>query len=116
MCPVKALTEYLRRTEMQCGVTNLVRPVVTPLNYPISGLLSAAISNILNKAIRLAGLAGLGYTMKLFHPTGVTVAVEMGVKPELVQSTGRWKNQECFMKHYVHAKPGLETSDLILMS
>ena len=92
------------------------RPVFTPLNYPYSGLASGTIANILNAAIDLAGLVGLGYTAKSFRPTGATVAVQGRGKPDTARATGRWKNRECFEEHYIHAKPEATMSGVILLS
>ena len=73
---------------------------------------ASAISAVLNKSIELVGLSG--YSAKCFRPTGATLAVEPGINPDFVQTTGRWKSTETFQKHYVHVKPPQAFTDLIL--
>lgn len=112
VCPVRALYTYLQRT----GGREVVRPVFTPLKYPFDALSSASIAKILAQAISLAGLSELGFTPKCFQPTGATAAIEGDIDLNFARSIGRWVNQECFEKHYVHAKPPSSVSDAILLS
>lgn len=64
----------------------------------------------------MAGLGSQGFTPKSFRPTGATSAIENNVPADNTRFIGRWKNQECFEKHYVHAKPPVHTTDAILLS
>ena len=84
------------------------------MNFPYSGLSASAIAKILSQAINLAGLGDQGYSPKSFRPTGATAAVQADVNPDRVRQIGRWKNRECFEKHYVHAIPDKSTTDKIL--
>ena len=102
VCPVGALQEYLQCNEKVYKDPR--RLVLTPLNYPYSSLASSPIAGILNKATKLAGLEGCGFSAKSFRPTGATSAIENGVNPDRVRATGRWKSQQCFEEHYVHAR------------
>ena len=77
----------------------------TPLNYPYSALSLSSIAKILCKAIEWAELNDQGFSAKSFRPTGATAAVQNNVNPDRVRQTGRWRNRECFEKHYVHAIP-----------
>lgn len=112
MCPVRALKAYLGRT----GGIEVVRPVFTPLQYPYAALSSATIAKILNQAISLAGLSGQGYTVKSFRPTGATSAVQNEVPADTARYIGRWKDRECFEKHYVHAHLPDFVTDAILLT
>ena len=114
VCPVSALATYMKRN----GNNNPDpgRPVFTPLNYPFSNLSAASITNILNKAIQMAGLANQGFSAKSFRPTGETAAIEGGMDPDRVGSTDHWKSQECFETHYVHAKLPEDITDAIFLS
>ena len=113
LCPVDALKCYVNRNNVS---NDPRRPVFTPLNYQYSGLSASSIGLILNKAIDLAGLDNKKYTAKCFRPTGATAAVQAGINPERVRQIGRWKNRECFEKHYVHAKPEGKTLDAIIFT
>ena len=114
VCPVKALHCYIDRI----GFANPdpCRPVFTPLNYPYSALSASLIAKILVKSIDMAGLGNQGFSAKSFRPTGATAVVQNGVHPDRVPNIGRWKNAECFEKHYVHVQPKEGTSDCILLS
>ena len=78
LCPVRALKCYVDRNGV--GNQDSSRPVLTPLNFPLSALSAALIANILCKAITWAGLDGQGYTAKSFRPTGATVAIQNGME------------------------------------
>ena len=43
------------------------------------------------EAIDLVGPGNQGFSAKSFHPTGVTVAVENGVHPNIAMKLCRWK-------------------------
>ena len=112
LCPVRALQIHLKRSELKNCAPD--RPVFTPLNYPFAGLSSQSIAAILNKSIELAGLAGRGFSAKSFRPTGATTAVQNNMDPDRVRQTGRWKDEACFQKHYVHTIPEMSMTDVIL--
>ena len=113
LCPVQTLKEYMRRNEQVNPSFNL--PVFTPLNYPFSRLTAGAIASVLNKAIELMGLADLGYSAKSYHPTGATVAVQGKLNADSVHAVSCWNNRECFEEHYVHSKPDVSMTDVILL-
>ena len=114
VCPVDCLKCYMGRGLILNKDPK--RPVFTPLNYPFSALSASSIAGLLSQAISMAGLEGQGYSARLFRPTGASAAVKNDVDPDRVRSIGRWKNQECFEKHYVHVVPEEGTSDAILLS
>ena len=99
--PVDSLRVYLHRTAQFRPPT---RPVFLALNAPHNALTAVQIGQILNEAIRLAGLSGLGYSAKYFRPTGATLAVAAGIDPEVVRKAGRWKTAHVFYEHYVHSR------------
>ena len=112
MCPVLALEAYLFRTR---DMVQQDGPVFLSLNKPYTPLSVTAVSNVLNKAIELAGLANQGFTAKSFRPSGATHAIEAGCVPDQVRSMGRCKFQPTFEEHYVHAVPSAVFSDKILL-
>ena len=111
VCPVKALWEYVSRTQHLVGEDG---PVFIALQRLFNGLTANGISGILHKAIDLAGLKGRGFTAKCFRPTGATLGVQAGVNPDVVRTVGRWKNVQTFEIHYVHANPPVGFTDAIL--
>jgi hypothetical protein len=87
--PVGTLKTYMTRTESQLSaVKEQGCPVFLSLKPPFHGIRSAAISQILNEAIKLAGLGGMGYSARSFRPTGATAAVQAGTKPETAMQIG----------------------------
>lgn len=109
--PVRALEDYIQRTETYRGGGG---PVFITLRPPYKALEASSVAKILDEAIELAGLGNQGYTAKSFRPTGATSAVEQGIKPETVRKVGRWKDAEVFYSHYVHANtPESFTDDII---
>ena len=120
-CSVQKLCPVMQAKTLVCPCnagknSSLSMPVFTSLNYPYSSLSTAFITNIFSKAIKLVGLAEQGFSAKLFRPTGATAAIEGKMDPDCVRATGRWKSQECFETHYVHAKPPEKLTDAILLS
>ena len=109
--PVASLKQYIQ-------VTEPIRPesqaVFLSLTAPYKALSSATISNILNEAIKLAGLAGQGYTARSFRPTGATAAIEAGCMPETVMQIGRWKTKEVFFNRYVYPQAPKGYTDGVL--
>ena len=94
LCPIVTMQAWLHRTWLVNPDPR--RPVFAPLNYPFSSLSSCAIAAILNKAIKLVGLANQGFTAKSFRLTGATVAIQKGVNLDMVQRTGRWRSTRMF--------------------
>jgi hypothetical protein len=99
--PVDTLRVYITRT---ASLRPPARPVFLSLNAPFAALTAVQIGRVLNDAITLAGLSGLGYSAKYFRPTGATLAVAAGVDPEVVRKAGRWKTSHVFYEHYVHSR------------
>ena len=88
--------------------------VFLSLNAPHGPISAAPVAKILQEAIKLAGLAGQGYTAKSFYPTGATTAIESDIDPQIVRKLGRWENSDVFYAHYVHAiTPQDFTSELL---
>ena len=114
VCPVQTLHDYLMRNS---GGVDSVRPVFTPLNYPFSVLSSASVAGIMKKAIKCANVQDwkVVVLVQSFRPTGEIAAIENGVNPDTVQILGKWHRQECFYKHYAHAKPAAQATDCILL-
>jgi integrase len=77
---------------------------------------SSAVANVLEQAIQLSGLDGLGFTAKSFRPTGATHAIDSNLDPNIVQHVGRWKSRDVFYQHYVHYKPPVCYVDFISQS
>ncbi len=109
--PVKALRDYVNRTKNQRPQDN---PVFLSLNPPFKAISACTVANILNDAIKLAGLEGRGFSAKSFRPTGATAAIDMNHDPEMTMQVGRWKTRSIFFEHYVHAKPPVSFSGDIL--
>lgn len=109
--PVCALRCYIRKTSQNRQTVN--GPLFISLNKPHHALSSASIGKILEEAINLAGLGGRGFSAKCFRPTGATAAIEAKIVPDSVRKVGRWKSQEVFEQHYVHAKSSSDFTDKV---
>ena len=108
--PVAAIEEYIKATSDMRSDGG----VFIGLNKPYKAISAAAVGKVLEEAIGLAGLAGMGFTAKSFRPTGATKAIERGIEPEIVQKVGRWKSTDVFYQHYVHSRTPVEFTDAIL--
>ena len=99
--PVRALREYISRTD---NISNNIKghPVFITLYKPYHALSASSISKVLQDAIEVAGLGGLGFSAKCFRPTGATRAIASGLNPDVACHIGRWATPEVFEKHYVH--------------
>ena len=105
----------MTRTESQLSaVKEQGCPVFLSLKPPFHGIRSAAISQILNEAIKLAGLGGMGYSARSFRPTGATAAVQAGTKPETAMQIGRWKSDLVFRERYVYPLADKDYTDNVL--
>ena len=98
--------------------TKHLRPVECPLfltlNVPPYRAISASIvGKILETAIEMAGLKGKGCSAKSFRPTGVTMAIQNKIDPDVVRKVGRWKSRKTFENHYVLVKPILSFTDRV---
>ena len=113
VCPVATLRCDMERTKYQRPAD---KPLFIALTKPFGTVSAKTIGRILDKAIKIAGLSGQGYSAKCFHPTGATVATESGLDAEQVRRTGRWKSKEVFEEHYVHARPAMSFTDNIFNS
>lgn len=115
--PVSALKDYLQRTEAQ-RQSAIDRDAVFLALNPSKGhhhaLQAGSIGAIMDKAIALAGLGGLGFSAKSFRPTGGTHAIGIGIDPEVAMKIGRWKTRSVFFEHYVHSKPPSDYSKSLL--
>ena len=98
--PVSTLQSYIERTSSQ----RTDKAVFISIKKPFLALSASSVSKILESAIVLAGLDGLGFSAKSFRPTGATRAIDSGMDPNIVQKIGRWKCTEVFRNHYVHSK------------
>lgn len=108
--PVQALSDYIECTES----VRTDKAVFLSLKRPHEAISSAAVGKVLEESIRLAGLAGQGFTAKSFRPTGATTAIQSGVDPHIVQKVGRWKSADVFFQHYVHSRtPADFTSEVL---
>lgn len=106
--PVKALQVYMLRTS---APDNAVFVSLTGSHKAVE---ASTIGSILEEAIKLAGLAGQGYSAKSFRPTGATAAIEAGHDPDIVMKMGRWKTRGVFFEHYVHSRtPASFSADII---
>ena len=98
--PGTALRSYIARTDAM----RKDNAVFLSLNRPYRAISAASVASVLEDAINLAGLGGLGYSAKSFRPTGATLAIQNGIDPHIVQKVGRWKSTEVFYNHYVHSQ------------
>lgn len=98
--PVDCLKVYLRRTELVRPKPS--SPLFIGLVSPFQALKSVSIANILDEAIRLAGLQGQGFTARSFRPTAASAAVQLACKPETAMQLGRWNTKEVFFNRYVY--------------
>jgi hypothetical protein len=103
MDPVHTLDTYINKTSLQRAQAD-GSPVFISLVKPSRKLASSGIAQVLNKAIKLAGLEGQGYSAKSFRPTGATTAIANNYDPDTVMKIGKWKTREVFMGHYVHSQ------------
>ena len=85
-------------------------PVFIMLQPPFRALRTSTIANIMEEAIRTAGLENKRYSAKSFRPTGETAAIDSGQNPDIVMKTGRWKTASVFRDHYVHLQPPIDHS------
>ena len=104
--PVSALRPYITRTDTQRRYPEV--PGFIALQPPFRALKAGTVANIMEDAIRLAGLGNHGYSAKDFRPIGATTAFESGTNPDIVMKTGQWKAAFVFRDHYVHSKPPAE--------
>ena len=100
--PVQALRDYIDCTQQ---VRPPAKPVFLTLTAPYKAISASTAATILNEAIKLAGLDGMGYSAKSFRPTGATAAIDMHCDPDIAMRLGRWKTRSVFYEHYVHSKP-----------
>ena len=84
------------------------------LKSPYHAIKSDSIGNVLEQAITLCGLQGLGFSPKSFRPTGATLAMTSGIAPETAMQLGRWKTKDTFMNHYVYPKLPTDFTSKIL--
>lgn len=100
--PVSALKSYIEKTSEFRPMDT--KPLFISLNQPFKAISSDTVRNILEEAIKLAGIDNMGISAKSFRPTGATLAVDTGVLPETTMQIGRWKTKETFMNHYVYPR------------
>jgi len=109
--PVQALKDYIQRTAQSRPDGN---PVFLTLSAPFRAISASTVATILNSAIKLAGLDGLGFSAKSFRPTGATAAIDANCDAEVAMKLGRWKTKSVFFDHYVHSKPPVDLTKAIL--
>ena len=109
--PVQALRDYIDCTQQ---VRPPAKPVFLTLTAPYKAISASTVATILNEAIKLAGLDGMGYSAKSFRPTGATAAIDMHCDPDIAMRLGRWKTRSVFYEHYVHSKPPASLSSDII--
>ena len=101
--PVSALHTYITRTEAHRPSPEAL--VFITLQPPFRALRKSTIANIMEEAIRGAGLGNQGNSANSFHPTGATAAIDFGRNPDIVMKTCRWETASVFRDHYVHLQP-----------
>ena len=84
------------------------------LQPPFRELRTSAIANIMEEAIRTAGLENKGYSAKSFRPTGATAAIDSGENPDIVMKTGPWKTASVFRDRYVYSQPPIDHTHNVL--
>ena len=111
--PVQTLKDYINKTELvRSETTN--SPVFLTLQRPYKHLTATGIAAVLSTAIKMAGLAGQGFTPRSFRPTGAQAAVDNQTDPKTAQYHGRWRSESIFYTHYVHAKPPKDFSSKLM--
>jgi len=85
--PVSAIRTYITRTDSQRPYPEA--PGFIALQPRFRALKARSVANIMEDAIRLAGLGNHGYSAKDFRPTGATAAIESGTNPDIVMKTGQ---------------------------
>ncbi len=104
--PVRVLKNYISRTDgARSGADG---PVFLTLRAPYRALKADSVAQVLNDAIRRAGLSDHHFSAKDFRPTGATVAIDNGTDPEVAMQIGRWKTRSVFFEHYVHSRPPVD--------
>ena len=81
------LKHYIERT--QDFRPQIQGPVFLTLKSPYRPIKADTVAQILNDAIKRAGLGGQHYSAKDFRPTGATVAIDNGTDPEVAMQIGR---------------------------
>ena len=84
--PVCALRCYIDRTKYMRPEDN---PLFIALKAPFKAISVKTVSCILDKAIDLAGLGGMGFSAKSYRPTGATRAIDAGLNLDVVMKVGR---------------------------
>ena len=103
LCPVRALSTYLRRTPGEGpSLFN-----ATPGHGPIG---PQRIGRIMTNTLQHAGINDV--TAKAFRKTGASSAIVAGIPPDAVMKIGRWKSVDTFFNCYV-TRPPSNVSDLV---
>ena len=111
--PVSALKSYITRTDIHRPYPEA--PAFLTLQPPFRAIRASTVANLMEEAIRIAGLGNQGYSAKTFRPTGATAAIDSGKHPDIVMKTSRWKTASVFRDHYVHSQPPADfTHDVLL--
>ena len=111
--PVSALKSYITRTDIHRPYPEA--PVFLTIQPPFRAIRASTVVNLMEEAIRIAGLGNQGYSAKTLRPTGATAAIDSGKHPDIVMKTGRWKTASVFRDHYVHSQPPADfTHDVLL--
>ena len=110
--PVRCLKMYIERTDSVRPTDS--KPVFISLSKPFKALSASSIGQILQNAIKMAGLDSTKYSAKSFRPTGATRAIEAGLDANKCRRVGRWASEDCFFTHYVHDKtPAMFTEKVL---
>lgn len=93
--PVESLQFCIARTDK--FISDCCNALFLTLCALLQAVSADTIGNIFKESIRLAGLHR--FTARAFKPTGVTIAVIMGMLSETVMKIGRWKTQDVYLNH-----------------
>lgn len=99
ICPVRALLEYVKRTESQRKTENIFLDV----NYPYKPLTSQRIAKIVLEVMKLAGINTSIYKTHSIRSATASKAIESGLSVDEVMKKGRWKSRGVFQRFYDRA-------------
>ena len=78
-------------------MTSLDGPMFVGLNHPHKGLISAAVANVLNKAIELVQ----GIQLSALDPLELLQQLSVN---DFVRAVEHWKSLGTYEQHYVHSR------------
>lgn len=92
--PVIILTNYIDKTAQWRGASS--NAIFRSLKSSHVAIKSTTVCEILQQAIRLAGLRSDKYSAKSSPSAEATIAIAYNIDPKIVQKLGKWKTECVF--------------------